>query len=432
MNSQPRSITSRYPRLIFFAVILPFAPILAGCPGLETGNEIVDGNTDQTLQSPLGKTFGEPNDTFDDPIVAMFARNEARLQGNVAREHDFDVYLIEELEAGQRIVIDATAFNSMLDVSIALFDSQGRLAFENDDRLIEPGAALDAYIDFIIRRQSAPYYLVVTHSAFAAPQSRGGEYAVAINLAQRVETPDPLPQTLFLDFDGASVDSRTLGRFQLPPFDSADIAPAYDRQTDLIKETIIETMRQNYAPFNVEIVSSDDSSGGTEGASTLFFGSFNRGAFGLAEQVDLYNSDHCDDAIIFTETFSPSAFIGTPTARELGIAVGNVAAHEAGHLLGLNHTNDDRDLMDDQSPADVFLQDQEFMQAPLSSDIMQIGTQDGVLLLAETVGLSGERSSRKVPISFFQQPARSYSKFAGIRRKMQAASLKGGSGVFRD
>ena len=107
----------------------------------------------------------------------------------------------------------------------------------------------------------------------------------------------------------------------------------------------------------------------------------------MAEGVDLYNADFCDDAIIFTESFTPSLFTGTPTALELGTAIGNVGSHEAGHLLGLNHTSDDLDLMDDRSDADAFLDDQEFKEAPLSSDIMAIGTQDGVLLLSEIVGL---------------------------------------------
>ena len=83
-------------------------------------------------------------------------------------------------------------------------------------------------------------------------------------------------------------------------------------------------------------------------------------------------------------------FSGTPTATELGIAIGNVGSHEAGHLLGLNHVDDDRALMDDQSPADAFIEDQEFMEAPLSSDIMPIGLQDAVLLLDEIVGPAPE------------------------------------------
>ena len=103
--------------------------------------------------------------------------------------------------------------------------------------------------------------------------------------------------------------------------------------------------------------------------------------------VDLYNADCCDDAIIYTETFEPRLFTFDPTVSQMGLAIGNVAAHEAGHLLGLNHVDDDRALMDGQSPTDVFVSDQEFIEAPLSGDVMAIGTQDAVLLLSETVGL---------------------------------------------
>jgi hypothetical protein len=102
--------------------------------------------------------------------------------------------------------------------------------------------------------------------------------------------------------------------------------------------------------------------------------------------VDSYNIDACDDAIIFAESFSPDVFSFRLTAREMGIAIGNVASHEAGHLLGLNHVDDDLDLMDDRSLADAFLADQEFLDSDLSTDILPIGTQDSALLLFETLG----------------------------------------------
>ena len=102
--------------------------------------------------------------------------------------------------------------------------------------------------------------------------------------------------------------------------------------------------------------------------------------------MDIYNLDFCDDAVIFTESFSPQFFGQTPTAAELAVAIANVASHEAGHLLGLNHVSDDRALMDDVSPTDVLLNDQVFRESVLSPDIIPIGTQDSVLLLMETIG----------------------------------------------
>ena len=131
----------------------------------------------------------------------------------------------------------------------------------------------------------------------------------------------------------------------------------------------------------------DPTPGGGVGHSTVYFGGFDSRAFGQAESVDPYNADCCDDAIIYTETFELRVFSFDPTPAKLGVAIGNVATHEAGHLLGLNHVDDDRALMDDQSAADVFISDQEFMEAPLSADVMSLGTHDAVLLLSESVGI---------------------------------------------
>ncbi|MGB2984731.1 MAG: hypothetical protein WBE26_02515, partial [Phycisphaerae bacterium] len=165
----------------------------------------------------------------------------------------------------------------------------------------------------------------------------------------------------------------------------------YRGQTETIKETIRTVFEQNFGRFDVTIITTDDPPlpNGTL-FSTIYFGGFNPEAYGIAEAVDLYNADFCDDALIFTESFEPRYFSTIPTAVEMGIAIGNVGSHEAGHLLGLNHVDDDRALMDDQSVADAFLENQEFMEAPLSSDIMSIGTQDAVLLLDEIVGEKGD------------------------------------------
>ena len=46
------------------------------------------------------------------------------------------------------------------------------------------------------------------------------------------------------------------------------------------------------------------------------------------------------------------------------------------------------------APADFLLLDQEFMEAPLSTDIMRIGSQDSRLLLEETVGITKEIAAR--------------------------------------
>ena len=68
------------------------------------------------------------------------------------------------------------------------------------------------------------------------------------------------------------------------------------------------------------------------------------------------------------------------------MAIGNVAAHEVGHLLGLNHVDNINDLMDTTGGPSTLLLNQSFMTSPLDATIFYIGVQDGPMLLQETLG----------------------------------------------
>lgn len=421
--SEPGIVSARW---LNATAALLIAVAVSGCPvgdQIDLPSNYVDGNLDESLQSPLGKTSGEPNDDFAIPVVAVFDDSDtAGLKGTVASEGDLDVYLLGSLDAGDRVMIDADAVGT-LDVSVAVFDGEGKLAAENDDR---SNSDLDAHIDFVARHDSDRYYLVVTHAAFASIQRLTGTYIVGIEVDRGGEVPTAVAQTVFLKFDGGRVDSPRLGSFDLEPFDAATIHRSYSGETQIMKQAIVDVMRQNYERFSVTVLSSDDfePAPGDEG-STIFFGGFNSGAYGIAEDVDLYNQSLCDDAIIYTESFSPADFSAFPSAEEMGIAIGNVAAHEAGHLLGLNHVDDDLDLMDDRSLADAFLLDQEFMESILSTDIMPIGTQDGVLLLTEIVGPSIEELTGKRRFVKSGMTLESLGGVEVIRRQSREATKRG-------
>jgi len=123
--------------------------------------------------------------------------------------------------------------------------------------------------------------------------------------------------------------------------------------------------------------------------SNVLLGGRNPKAYGLSENIDFYDQDLCDHAVIFTEMFTPRQFGGRVlTAAQLGTAIGNVVSHEVGHLLGLNHVGNVYDLMDTTGGADTLLYDQQFIRSQLHSTIFPIGYQDAMLLLLETLNPS--------------------------------------------
>ena len=422
-----RFFSARYhPGLALASVLL-----LTGCPAETTfpppNGSLTDGNRGGG-SSDTGKTSGEPNGSFAQAIVALFdANGSAALQGTVSDVGDLDVFNLGGLAPGDRVTVDVRSNGSSLDSSIAVFDNQERLAVANDDRQTNV-RFLDAFVDFIVGHESTPYYLVVTHSAFADAGTFIGTYTVDVRVVRNAEVPSPVGQVLMLDFDGATIDTPALvvplgvTQLDIAPFDAGNISPIYEGLTADLKEAIRAGFEQNFSRFDVTIVTTDDPPPPPSAAiSTVFLGGFNVELFGLAERVDASNADFCDDAIIFVETFAPSSFSFTPTLEELAIAIANVGSHEAGHLLGLNHVDDDGAIMDDRSATDVFATDQEYIWARLSADIMSIGTQDAPLLLFETVGAGSITTTKRfVATGFRTRP--DFGPSRQIHRRMRKAA----------
>jgi len=349
----------------------------------------------------------EPNDSADTATPAAFdASGYARLQGNLPAVEpdvpfDIDYYNLGALNAGDRLIIDVNVLAPNPRTVVAVFDADGKL-FVLDNGEESAAGVLDPFADEVIRHDSDAFYLLFCRSLLG--ENAAVTYEIVITLERDGPAPSPRPQTVLLDFDGDTLTIPNLGPTVIPPFDAGDIDDAYLGQTAIVKERIVDTVRQNYARFDIEILDGDREDPPADSAySTVYFGGYDPAGLGIAlNGTDVYNADPADDAIVFTGRFTPELFTNPPDAEPLGVAIGNIAAHEIGHLLGLNHVRDDTALMNGYDAPDHLLTDQRFENARL--DIVLLPSfdltlgQDASLLLAETVGLAPVASDVDLPV----------------------------------
>lgn len=328
----------------------------------------------------------EPNDNFERAVVLTNTGNDARtFEGSIDRVDDLDVFDLGPLGPGDRVRVEFRRRDEGFLPSVALFDDSGSVI---DARLLLDGASRSDRVQLInevVRHGSGTCFLAISHTP---DDDTLGRYRLDVSVTRGEEVPPPNGQMILLDFDGGVLDPPILGFSAILPFDAALIDNAYAADTETIKRSILDTVVRNFAGWNVTVVTTDDPpilDGGP--ITTLRLGSLSDSALGAAQAVDPYNAESCDDGVVFAESFSPSTFGIQPSAEAVGVAIGNVASHEAGHLLGLRHVADPRALMDESSPPIHLLFDQTFKIAPLANSVFPIGWQDAPLLLSETVGL---------------------------------------------
>ena len=354
-----------------------------GCSQPVSGNE--NGGNDNGSNSSNDNGAGDSILSTDTPAgfptatrVSFEDVDRVIVDGEIVDPDDVVVYNLGPLSLGDRIeVLCIARTGSNLDPMAALFDADGFRVFWNDD--INPATGnFDAAFDGPIRHDSNSYVLAVATTTFF---DTTGKFRCTLQLERGVAVAPIIGQTIVLRLTAsASVTVAGIDYGDLPTFDAASIDTAFAGDTAALQAQILDIVREDYAPFDVTISTTDDDAP-KGNFSTLFFGvGSTQAIFGIADKVDFFNSDDMDGAIVFLEAFAGL----DPSLEATAQAIANVVSHEIGHTLGLMHTNDVTTLMDTTGVDTTLLVDQSFGTADIVD--FPIGKQNASLLLEETVG----------------------------------------------
>jgi hypothetical protein len=237
-------------------------------------------------------------------------------------------------------------------------------------------------IDIVLNAATTHVYAVVgTRSSLSDSRA----YTLWVEWAGDA-VPVQRPQTVVLVFGGAAgvrIGYRT--PIDVPAFDIGAINSQFAGRTQEAIDLLLDNVREDYAGLNVSFRRDNSEPNEGEGLTTIYFGTSDTRLLGLADNVDPYNSDASQRAIIYTDTFSLFNTLN-PGFDSTVQVLANVASHEIGHLLGLRHVSAPDDLMDVTATARQMLLDQWFDTSPLHTSVLATGVQDGPILLSWSLG----------------------------------------------
>lgn len=355
---------------------------LTGCLPLDFstwGDQVLSFPAPEPLSGPRVNEV-EPNDGMAEANTIVFD-GQVVLVGDVAAkdDFDFDVFALGPVEAGDRVVAELAA-NAGSDIVLGLFDGGFNLLGYVD---YSRGTIAPGRIDLVLHESVDTLY-VATGTRSVSQTNR--LYNVGVTVTPNVGIPPLNPQLVVLNFIGAS--GVRIGRqtpVNVPPFDVATIDSRLEGKTQEVIQSVLAMVCEDYAGLDIEFYLAGDPNIPAGNLTTIHFGTYSDRYLGLADNVDPFNRDSTQNAIIYTDTFSLFSAL-FPTQEQIAQVLANVASHELGHLLGLRHTADIKDLMDVTATARQMLHDQWHKVAELHSSIMAIGYQDAATMLSWCVG----------------------------------------------
>lgn len=369
--------------LILMALVL-LGVIGCGASWSPGGPSTLEPFSQLDLSSSDQEESGDNESFAEAELLPLRLGEDYTVSGLIDSASDVDIYDLGAVRSGDRILAEVFADDS-LEGAIALFNGAGESLLVNDSQNVYRGR-LGPYVDLVLKHDGDHAYLVV---ASTSGSDTIGGYTLAVRMTEGESLPSPIPQTVLLNFAGASgIGFGGRPDADIPGFDAADISSEFEGKTGDMVARIVEFVREDYAGLNVEVLSTSEGADDDGEVTRIHFGTYDPGLLGVAEGVDEYNSSTRQDAIVFTDTFAAFNTLD-PTVEEMALAIANVASHEIGHLLGLV-TSDSTDIMDITASLSQLMTDQAFETATLHPTVFPVGAQDSAAYLVDSVGGDAE------------------------------------------
>ncbi|MFN8029420.1 MAG: hypothetical protein U0Q10_03560 [Dermatophilaceae bacterium] len=200
-----------------------------------------------------------------------------------------------------------------------------------------------------------------------------GRYTNTVEVYRPGGSESATPQTIYLDFDGAVIDTSIFGgdnpRAKLSPLKSflagwglteADLPALAEQITATATENLqADLARRGIPGFSVKVVNglrAPDTFGRPGVSRIIIGGTIGESGIetvGIAQCIDPGNFERAETALVLLDMMSApvagnplsvvslNSYIGpkTPRVKFVGRAIGNVVSHEAGHYIGNFHTD---------------------------------------------------------------------------------------------